>query len=205
MAPEIESSRFTTVGGEEVSRKLIHLAGSVTAALIVLLAEPRQARGLLLGAAATAVLIELARNLSPGVNAFFVRTVGTMLRYRERQGLTGATTLSIGFVVTAFTVPPALAAAAILMAGTGDAAGALVGRHFGKLRTRNGKSLEGAVACFVAACGTALLIPGITPAMAIPAALVTTGLELAITRLDDNLILPLAAALTLRALAGLVG
>lgn len=198
----MESQRFTSVGGEEISRKLIHLSGSIAATLLVLLAPPRQARGLLLGAAATAVLIELARSLSPGINALFVRTVGSMLRYRERQALTGATTMAIGFVATAFTVPPNLAAAAILMAGTGDAAGALVGRRFGKLRFRSGKSLEGSIACFGAACGAALLLPGITPTMALAAALVTTTLELVITSFDDNLILPLAAALTLRALAG---
>lgn len=198
----MESRRFTSVGGEEISRKLIHLSGSIAATLLVLLAPPRQARGLLLGVAATAVLIELARSLSPGINALFVRTVGSMLRYRERQALTGATTMAIGFVATAFTVPPNLAAAAILMAGTGDAAGALVGRRFGKLRFRSGKSLEGSIACFGAACGAALLLPGITPTMALAAALVTTTLELVITSFDDNLILPLAAALTLRALAG---
>jgi dolichol kinase len=198
----MESQRFTSVGGEEISRKLIHLSGSIAATLLVLLAPPRQARGLLLGAAATAVLIELARSLSPGINALFVRTVGSMLRYRERQALTGATTMAIGFVATAFTVPPNLAAAAILMAGTGDAAGALVGRRFGKLRFRSGKSLEGSIACFGAACGAALLLPGITPTMALAAALVTTTLEFVITSFDDNLILPLAAALTLRALAG---
>lgn len=198
----MESQRFTSVGGEEISRKLIHLSGSIAATLLVLLAPPRQARGLLLGIAATAVLIELARSLSPGINALFVRTVGSMLRYRERQALTGATTMAIGFVATAFTVPPNLAAAAILMAGTGDAAGALVGRRFGKLRFRSGKSLEGSIACFGAACGAALLLPGITPTMALAAALVTTTLEFVITSFDDNLILPLAAALTLRALAG---
>lgn len=198
----MESQRFTSVGGEEISRKLIHLSGSIAATLLVLLAPPRQARGLLLGIAATAVLIELARSLSPGINALFVRTVGSMLRYRERQALTGATTMAIGFVATAFTVPPNLAAAAILMAGTGDAAGALVGRRFGKLRFRSGKSLEGSIACFGAAGGAALLLPGITPTMALAAALVTTTLELVITSFDDNLILPLAAALTLRALAG---
>lgn len=198
----MESRRFTSVGGEEISRKLIHLSGSIAATLLVLLAPPRQARGLLLGVAATAVLIELARSLSPGINALFVRTVGSMLRYRERQALTGATTMAIGFVATAFTVPPNLAAAAILMAGTGDAAGALVGRRFGKLRFRSGKSLEGSIACFSAAGGAALLLPGITPTMALAAALVTTTLELVITSFDDNLILPLAAALTLRALAG---
>lgn len=198
----MESQRFTSVGGEEISRKLIHLSGSIAATLLVLLAPPRQARGLLLGVAATAVLIELARSLSPGINALFVRTVGSMLRYRERQALTGATTMAIGFVATAFTVPPNLAAAAILMAGTGDAAGALVGRRFGKLRFRSGKSLEGSIACFGAAGGAALLLPGITPTMALAAALVTTTLELVITSFDDNLILPLAAALSLRALAG---
>lgn len=197
----LESPRQRSAEGREVSRKLIHLSGSVAATMFILLAPARQARGVLLGAAATAVLVELARNLSPRANNLFNRTFGAMLRNRERRGITGATTLAIGFVAAAFTVPPTLAAGAILMAGTGDAAGALVGKHFGRVRFRSGKSMEGSAACLFAASAVALLIPGMTIIMAIAGALVITVLEAVITGFDDNLLLPLAAALTLRALS----
>jgi dolichol kinase len=200
---EMETAQVS-VGGQEISRKLIHLAGSVAATLIILVGPPRQARGILLGAAATAVLIELIRTLSPRGNRLFNQAFGTMLRTREWRGITGATTLAIGFVAAAFTVPPPLAAGAILMAGTGDAAGALVGRRFGRRRIWGGKSIEGSAACFIAAGAAALLIPGITPGMALAGAVVTTAIELTIISFDDNLILPLAAALTLRALSGVL-
>ncbi len=199
--PAMATPRQTSKGGREISRKLIHLAGSLAAALIMLLTPPRPARAIILAAAATAIVTELIRRLSPRGNRLFKQLFGTMLRTRERGGITGATTLALGFAAAAFVAPPTLAAAGILMAGIGDAAGALIGRYFGRHRLAGGKSLEGSAACFIAASAVALLIPGITIAMAMAAALVTTLLEAAIGTFDDNLILPLAAALTLQAVS----
>lgn len=183
---------------QEAGRKLIHSAASVAAALIVLLDPYNQGRSVILAGAATALTVELARRYSPGTERIFEQAIGRMLRSRERRGITGATTLALGTLAATFAAPPPIAAAGILMAGLGDAAGAIVGRNFGRFRLPGGKSIEGSAACFVVACAVAGMIPGITPAMALAGAFVTTILEAASNRLDDNLILPLAATLTLR-------
>jgi dolichol kinase len=194
----MERPRASITGGRELGRKLIHLAGSVAAALIILLAPTGPARASLLAAATLALTIELVRRISPYWNRRFNRIFGVMLRNRERGGITGATTLPLGFVAAALLTPPTLAGAGILMAGIGDAAGALIGRYFGRHRIPGGKSMEGSAACFAAAGLVALLVPGITIPIAIAGALVTTLIEAAIGSFDDNLILPLAAALTLQ-------
>lgn len=186
---------------QEAGRKLIHSAASVAAALIVLLDPYHYGRSIILTGAATALAVELVRRFSPRTERLFQQAFGRMLRHRERRGITGASTLAIGTLAAVYAAPPALAAAGVLMAGLGDAAGAIVGRNLGRLRLPGGKSVEGSTACFVVAYGVAGMIPGITPMMALAGALVATTLEAASTRLDDNLVLPLAATLTLRLVA----
>jgi dolichol kinase len=187
----------------EVGRKLIHLAVSGIAAVIILLLPPIPARLILLGIALAAAAIEIMRRISPGTNQDFNRAFGTMLRAREWDGVTGATTLAAGFALTAFLAPPLSAAAAILIAGVGDSAAALVGRYFGRRRFTSGKSLEGSAACFIAGLTVALLIPGVPFVAALAAAIAITIIEFTVASFDDNLILAPAAALIIRSLAGL--
>jgi dolichol kinase len=199
---ELDVPRQTRVVTAEVHRKLIHLAGSLIAAAVMLRVSPGLARGILSAAAVMAALIEVARHLSPRGNLIFNSTFATLLRTHERKGVTGATTLAIGFVLAAFVAPPTIAAAGILMAGIGDSAAALVGKHFGRFRFAGGKSLQGSAACFAAAFIVALLIPGVPPVAALAGALLTTLFEVAVTSFDDNLILPLSAALIIWAFTG---
>lgn len=183
---------------QEAARKLIHSAASITAALVVLLDPYRHGRTIILAAAMTALTVELLRRISPGTERLFRRAFGSMLRHRERQGITGASTLALGSLAAASVAPPTLAAAGILMAGLGDAAGAIVGRNLGRLRLPGGKSVEGSIACFSVAFIAAGAMPGITPTMALAGALATTTIEAFSIRLDDNLYLPLVATLMLR-------
>lgn len=199
---KLDMPRQNRVVTAEVNRKLIHLAGSLIAAAIVLRVSPGPARGILSATAVMAALIEVARHLSPRGNLIFNSTFATLLRTHERKGVTGATTLAIGFVLAAFITPPTIAAAGILMAGIGDSAAALVGRHFGRIRFAGDKSMQGSAACFAAAFIVALLIPGVPPIAALAGALLTTLFEVAVTSFDDNLILPLSAALVIWAFTG---
>lgn len=180
------------VDGRESSRKALHIAASLAAAGIAWQLPTAASRGLFAGAVLIALAVELVRHLSPAAR-FFDRAFGPMLRTRESRGLTGATTLAIGFAIAAL-LPRPFGGAGILAAGLGDAAGALVGRRFGRRRTRSGKSLEGSLACFAAAFVAAWASPGLGPGPAIVVALVTTLLEALPLPSDDNLILPPASA-----------
>lgn len=180
-------------GGREGARKAIHLGASVAVALIAALAPPTLGRLLLLAAVALAAGIEWLRIHSPAADVAFRRAVGPLLRNRERRGVTGATTLAAGFAATMILVPQPFAAAGILMAGAGDAAGALIGRRWGRHHFPGGKSLEGSLACFSAALAAGAAMPGIGAA-ALPAALATAAFEAAPLPFDDNLLLPLLSA-----------
>jgi dolichol kinase len=189
--------------GHEIGRKLIHLAGSVIAAVIILLLPPSLARLILLGIALAAASIEIMRWVSPRANQGFNRAFGPMLRTREWAGVTGATTLTAGVALTAILAPPLSAAAGILIAGVGDSAAAIVGRYFGRRRFTSGKSLEGSAACFIAGFTVALLVPGVSLAAALAATIVITIIELTVASFDDNLILAPAAALIIMIFTGL--
>lgn len=191
------------VEGYEIARKLVHSASSITAAAIVLRAPRGIAITILLAALILALSIEGIRRLNPRVGGAFNRTFGGMLRPHERTRITGATTLATGFLAAAILTPPLFAAIGILMAGLGDAAGALVGRHFGKHRLPGGKSIEGSIACFVTAYIVATVIPGPTTVAALGAALVTTLAEAVRLPIDDNLFLPVASSFALWTLTSL--
>jgi dolichol kinase len=181
------------------------VASSLAAAVIALEAPIATARALLLAATAAAATVEVVRHLSPAVGRLFNRAFGTMLRNHEARGaITGATAMATGFAATVLFVPTPFAAAGILMAGIGDAAGALVGRRFGRRRIARGKSLEGSLACLAAAFASAALVPGIPWPAAAVAALITAALELAPLPWDDNLALPLLSALALWGTAALL-
>lgn len=192
------------VSGRELNRKVIHVATSLAAAALVLEAPLATARALLLAATAAAATVEVVRHLSPTVGRLFNRAFGSMLRNHEARGaITGATAMATGFAAAALLVPAPFAAAGILMAGLGDAAGALVGRRFGRRRIARGKSLEGSLACLAAAFASAALVPGIPWTATTAAALITAALELAPFPWDDNLALPLLSALALWGTAAL--
>jgi len=183
---------------QEAARKAIHSAAAAVAACVVYLDPFGHGRAILAAAALTALTVELLRKTTPRFERSFHRAVGVMLRHREREGVTGASTLALGSLAAAWIAPPALAAAGILMAGLGDAAGAVVGRNLGRVRFPGGKSVEGSLACFGVACAAAALIPEVSLATALAGALVTTALEALSLRVDDNLYLPSITALTLR-------
>lgn len=188
----------------ELIRKVIHTTATLAAAC-TLLADPFQlGRAALTAGTAIAIAVEVARRRSRRTERIFMGLFGRMLREDEEDRLTGATTLAIGTLAAAYTAPPAIAAAGVIMAGIGDAAGAVAGRTLGRTRMPNGKSLEGAIACLLAASLAATPFQGVTLGMAATAAIVIATLEAANARIDDNLFLPFVATLTLR-LTALLG
>lgn len=193
--PVVHGGRETDVGGREASRKAVHIAVSIAAAGIVWQLPLTSTRPLFIAAFVLALGVDLLRRRSTHLGRLFERAFGAMLRSRESRQLTGATTLAAGFALTVLLTPPQIAAVGILVAGLADAAAALVGRRYGRHRIRNGKSVEGGAASFV----TSLLLLGLAPGTNLLGALiiapVLTLLEIAPLPVDDNVVLPIAAAL----------
>lgn len=189
-------------GRAELARKTIHILASIAAAAVALEAPAPTVPWLFLGTFLLAVATEQARRGSAAIGRAFERAFGGMLRPREHQGTTGATTLAAGFAITTLLLPAPYAAIGMAIGGVADAAAAVVGQFFGRRRFRSGKSLEGALACLLTAFAIAWAMPGIGVAPAVVIAVVIAGLELIPAPFDDNLWLaPTAGIIALAASA----
>ena len=143
----------------ELARKTIHVASaSIPVAYAAWDALTRARLLALLGAlGAVALMVEVARRRSPRARAAFVGAVGPLLREHEHAALSGATWLVAAYALATLLFPRAVAVAAMLAAGLGDAAAAVVGRSVAVARARRGeaatvlqgKTLAGSVACAV--------------------------------------------------------
>ena len=180
----------------EAWRKAIHLSMLALPVWIVVAPETWRLRGLLL-ALFVLLGVDLLRLRWEKLGRWLQPRLGASLRPGEKRGLTSTHYLTVAACFLAWWLPEGAAAAALAMPIVGDAAAAVVGRRFG--RTRFGaKSLEGSAACF-AGCmlGGALFLPSEPLALA-AAALAATVVEALPLPLDDNLSVPLVAALVLR-------
>ena len=202
------------VGGE-AARKSIHVLLSLGAAAIAWRLPALTAATVLAAAAALALTIEVLRLASPGFGALFHRRLAPMLRAGEARGVTGATTLAIGYTLAAAAFPGRAAVAGILFTGVGDAVAAVVGKRWGRHRYPGGKSLEGSAAFFAVAFGiawaamvaggpdgAAALGPAAVAGRAALAAGVVMAVEALTLRVDDNLYLPLVGAAVFRVITG---
>jgi dolichol kinase len=185
-------------------RKLIHVASvAVPAAVWVL---PWAASAALLGlAVAVALGVEWSRARVRWVRYHFLGRTRTLLRTHERRGLAGATWMAMAYLGALLLFPLPVAVAAMLYIGLGDAAAALVGRRYGRRRTRWGKSWEGFAAGAAVNLGVGLVMPGIGLAAAVAGALAAALLEFLPLPLDDNLRVVLGGGAVLALATRLLG
>ncbi|MFP4622590.1 MAG: hypothetical protein ACLFRX_00265 [Gemmatimonadota bacterium] len=182
----------------EGARKGIHLVLSLVAAGVVAWLPAMHAATVLAGATFVALSVELARRTSVAFGSAFQR-LAPLLRDVEERGLTGATTLSVGYTAAALLFPGLPALIGILVAGVADAAAAVVGKRFGRLRYPGGKSAEGSVTfALIVAALLLLMLPGATVSSVLLPVLGLTLLEALTLPIADNLYLPVAAALSVR-------
>lgn len=186
----------------EAGRRLIHVAVSVGAAIVAWFLPPALARATLAAAAAIAVATDLVRRRDGAFGHAFDRAVGSMLRPYERRRWTGATRLAVAFAAAAWLVPPPTAGVAFLIAGLADPAAAAFGRRFGRFRTPWGKSVAGSAAFVLAGTALVIALPHLATAPAVAAVLASALVEA--MPIDDNLGVPITAALSLH-LLGAVG
>jgi dolichol kinase len=180
----------------ELLRKRIHLSTAVVPAAAWLL--PRSVSiALLVTAVVAALAIEWSRRRVPWVRYFFLRRTRVMLRGHERRGLAGATWMAVAYLVALVLFPLLVAVAAMLYNALGDAAAAIVGRRWGRHRTRWGKSWEGALAGLGINLAVGVLLPGIGLAAVVLGAAGAAALEFLPLPLDDNLRVTLGGGLAL--------
>lgn len=170
----------------ELLRKRIHIATAAAPALLWTL--PRAGAIALLAVAVVVALgVEVARRRLRWARYRFLRGTREMLRGHERFKLAGATHMAVAYLLAALIFPLAVAVTAMLYNAFGDAAAAIVGRRWGRLRTGWGKSWEGAGAAFAVNLAAGWLVPGVGPAAAFVGAAAAALLEFLPLPLDDNL------------------
>ncbi len=141
------------------------------------------------------LIVEMRRFWQKSFRRTFYLMFGNILRKHELKNFTGATYLLLSSLLCIAFFNPEIAAASIAFLSIGDTFAALIGINFGRRKfIRNGKSLEGSLACFVSC-----LIFGLfwlrNPWLAVSGALVATVAELALINLDDNIVIPLSSGL----------
>jgi dolichol kinase len=146
--------------------------------------------------------VETARLYVPVVERTLVGLFEGMIRDTERRhysGIVHTTSGSLAAMVIA-QGDPVIVGAAIGQLAFGDAAAALIGKAFGRVKIRGGKkSLEGSLACF-SVCFAVAVGVGVGPGAALASAAAACAVELLPTTgfFNDNLWMPVASALVLR-------
>ena len=190
-----------------LARKTWHCGMGVFMALVYGLGTPKVVCvGLLLGGFTFFLLAEYARLTFPKLNAFAIRTMGTIMRHNEVNKVSG-TTFYIGSVLLSVAIfPKTIAILSILFLAIGDPVSSIFGILWGDkgLRFSNGKSLIGTAAGMGICCIITfiyLVCVDIPPAssllIALAGGLAGGGAEMIPLEIDDNFSIPLVSGLAL--------
>jgi len=172
----------------ELARKAIHLTSAIVPVALALGIRQRIALLVLGALLAIAIIVEIARATSPAAASRFDAIFVALLRAHEARRLTGATWLLASMFVAVLLLPRSAAIAATWAAAVGDAAAALVGIRYGRHRSpRDGKSIEGSAACFLATLIGAVLVARTAPLTELSVAVAATVAERMPWPRDDNI------------------
>lgn len=207
VAPESASTRRPT----NVARTVFHV-GSGALALTLLRVLP--SRAWLIGAAAAfaafAWTCGITRRRSPTVNARLMRFFGPVAHAHEWHQVNSATWYATALILMALVVPLPAAEIGVVVLALADPMAGIIGRRYGRRRLASGRSLEGSLAFAVTGFLAALAwmsVAGTYDAsriwIAAVAGVVGAIVELLVSRVDDNLAIPLGTSLAV-ALAALV-
>jgi len=187
------------------------LAGLI-ATLVVFTAEQLPfAAGTL---AVTSWTLEILRRRSPALNERLMGYFRHIARPGEALRINSGTWYMTALVVLTLTYSPLLCVVAVAVLGFADPAAAIIGRRFGRVRLRHGRTLEGTAAFVAVGTLAALFVMALLPnppgaaigwPVAIAAALCGGFAELFSRRIDDNLAIPIAAMAGAWTMLGLLG
>jgi dolichol kinase len=161
-----------------------------------------------------AAVLEVMRRRSEAWSRFSMAIFGKVAHPHEVHRVNSATWYAIALLILSLTCGAAACAAACIVLGLGDPAAAYVGRNFGRIRLRSGRSLEGTLAFAVAGTLAALAVfavfhasggLGAWPVVAVVAGVSGALAELFTGRVDDNFSIPLVVGAAVSGALALVG
>ncbi|MGE0707468.1 MAG: diacylglycerol/polyprenol kinase family protein [Planctomycetota bacterium] len=189
---------------DNFARSAMHVTTALVCLLLVeyVLTE----RGMIIVAGVGALAcwaLETGRIFSDRLNRFLLRSMAAVAHPHERRHVNSATWYTTALLVLAVLFIPKVCVVALAIMGLADPAAAFVGRRWGRIRLVNGRSLEGTATFFVVGTLAALATLsiwhpevrlGVALLMALGAAFAGALTELFSKRVDDNLSIPIAAA-----------
>jgi len=179
---------------DKLWRRLWHLVGGSFFPVLAFFV-PKGALLVTLGAITGALVAwEIVRFASPWVNRWMVSHLSVILKGEERFRPTGTTYLLFSSLAAFLLFGRYVAIAALLFLSIGDLMASVIGERFGK-RILFDKSSEGSLACLASCLLIGIVMSRLTPAIALPVAIVeavsATIVELLPIPIDDNLTIPL--------------
>jgi dolichol kinase len=187
------------------TRSAVHALSGILALLALqhLVTTSRMMVFLALAFAVWAWSMEIGRRQSPAVNRLLMKVFGPIAHPHEHHRVNSATWYCTALLALSLTASPMACSLAVIVLGIGDPAAALIGRRWGRTRLASGRSLEGSLGFVFAAALAACVTLGVyypalgfgeMAALAFGAAFAGAIAELLTAGLDDNLVIPLAAA-----------
>ncbi len=194
-----------SVLGKELARKTWHVLILIYLACFLYLGQATFVRWMALWSVVV-VAVETVRLNVPAAQRLLLGVFGPIVREREINRYSGIVYTTFGVLGAAafWGREPRVVAAAVLCLALADAAAALVGIAFGRLRFQirgQTRSVEGSAAGFVVAwlCGAGAGLPFWAR---LAGAVVVTAIDVVPIPPDDNLWIPLASAAAFGAATG---
>lgn len=196
-------------------RSVTHILSGLVALAVIQVVPDRSWLIAIAGAMAMAAwTMETSRRASPRVNAVLMKLFGPIAHKHEWTQVNSATWYSTALLFLALFCSPLACSVAVMVLAVSDPVAAFVGRRWGTVRLRSGRSLEG----FLGFAGSAAVVGLATisvfyPQLSATDALLLVGAgaivgaftELYSNRFDDNFAIPVAVALTVSIAAASMG
>jgi len=182
-------------------RRVFHAVnGSIIVLALTAFSLPVPTATVILGVfLAMAVLLDAVRQFDPKVNTAFFRAFSYLASPREARGLASSTWYILSALVVLLFFPRTYALAGILVLAWADPAASVVGQLWGRSKFLAGTIRGSATFALVAFLALIIFVPW---PQAIAAAVLTTIVEAAPIKLDDNFLVPFAVAASLFLMMG---
>ncbi len=181
-------------------RKMFHGGAALFFPLLYLYA-PIDEKDVIMLALVTTFLwagIDITRLFIPAVQSCVTNLVGSLMKEREKRSLTGATWMLFAVTIVFLFFDKKIAVSALLIGAIGDPVASVVGKRFGRIRYKNGRSFEGSSAFVMAGSLAVYFVVGLTFAQSLLAGVAGAFAEAVLPiSIDDNFTVPLASAITL--------
>ncbi len=155
------------------------------------------------------LILEITRFKNPRFNKWAFKHLSPLFKPKEKSHFVGTTYFLLGVLVAVIISPKYIAITSLTFLAIADVAAAMVGERYGKIRIYNNKTLEGAIAFFIVAIISGLVLiqfprlqaEGLNFQLVLWGSLTATLVELFSSKIDDNLTIPIITSMVMTIIA----